>query len=83
MDNPMRAARRTAKRTTQGKWLLAEWKDGDQDWIPLKDLKESNPIETAEFAVANGTQDEPAFAWWVPHTLKKRNRITKKVKSCC
>ena len=24
---------------------------------------------------------EPAFAWWVPHTLKKRNRIIVKVKS--
>ena len=23
---------------------------------------------------------DPAFAWWVPHTLKKRNRIIEKVK---
>jgi hypothetical protein len=31
----------------------------------LKDLKESNPVEVAEYAVANKIDDEPAFAWWV------------------
>ena len=29
----------------------------------------------AEYAVAQGIDHEPAFTWWVPHTLKKRNRI--------
>jgi hypothetical protein len=33
-------------------------------WVSLKDLKESNPIETAEYAVANKISEEPAFAWW-------------------
>jgi hypothetical protein len=47
----------------------------------LKDLKESNPIEVAEYAVANRIDQEPAFKWWVPHTLQKRNRIISKVKS--
>ena len=41
------------KRTTKGWDLLVNWKDGTSDWIPLKDLKESNPIEVAEYAVAN------------------------------
>ena len=27
--------------------LLVEWKDGTQYWIPLKDLKKYNPVETA------------------------------------
>ena len=30
--------------TTKGWNLLVEWKYGKQDWIPLKDLKESNPV---------------------------------------
>ena len=69
------------KRTTKGWKLLVEWKDGSSNWIPLKDLKASNPVETAEYTVANQIQDEPAFAWWVPFVLKKRSRIISKVKS--
>ena len=32
-------------------------------------LKDSNPIELVEYAVANRIQDEPAFKWWVPCKL--------------
>jgi hypothetical protein len=46
----------------------------------LKDLKESNPIEVSEYAVANKIDHEPAFVWWVPNTLHMRNRIIKAVK---
>jgi hypothetical protein len=38
-------------------------------------LKESNPIEVAECAVAQGIDHEPTFSWWVPLVLKKRDRI--------
>ena len=38
-------------------------------------MKESHPVETAEFAKAKGIQWEPAFCWWVPYTLRKRNAI--------
>ena len=46
---------------------LVELNDGQTDWIPLKlkDTKASNPIETAEYAVANQIAEEPAFKWWV------------------
>ncbi len=44
------------------------------------ELKESLPIETSEFAVTAGIDHELAFNWWVPHTLKKRNRIVSIVK---
>ena len=47
----------------------------------MKNLKESNPVDVAEFAKARGTDDEPAFAWWVPHTLRKRDLIISKVKA--
>ena len=48
--------------------------------MKLKDLKNSNPVEVAEYAVANRVQDEPAFAWWVKTVLRRRNRIISKVK---
>jgi hypothetical protein len=57
------------------------WKDQSTSWVKLKDLKASNPIELAEYAVANCIAEEPAFKWWVSHTLRKRNRIISKVKS--
>jgi hypothetical protein len=47
----------------------------------LKDLKDANPIEVAEYAVANRLQEEPAFKWWVHDVLRCRNQIINKVKS--
>ena len=73
--------RRKLRQTTVGWKLLVAWKDGSETWIPLKDLKESNPVEVAEFARARGIEDEPAFAWWVPYTLRKRDIIISKVKA--
>ena len=43
--------------------LLVHWKDGSETWVPLKDMKESHPIEVAEFAKARGVADEPAIAY--------------------
>ena len=67
--------RRKRKLTTKGWEFLVNWIDGIQSWIPLRDIKESNPIKVAEYATAKGIQKEPAFAWWVPFTMKKRDRI--------
>ena len=36
------------------------------------DLKELHPVQTAEFAIVQGIDHEPAFNWWVKHVLKKR-----------
>ena len=69
------------KKTTRGWELLVEWKDGSSSWVPLKDLKVSNPVEVAEYAAANQIDQEPAFKWWVKDTLRRRNRIISKVKS--
>jgi hypothetical protein len=44
-------------------------------WVKLKDLKVSNPVELAEYAVANQIAKEPAFKWWVSNTLCKWNCI--------
>ena len=69
------------RETTKGLELSIEWKDGSTNWVSLKDIKKSYPIEVAEFALATCISMEPAFAWWVPFMLKKRNRILAKVKS--
>jgi hypothetical protein len=69
------------KKTTKGWEFLVHWKDGSSDWIKLKDLKVSNPVDLAEYAKANNIHEEPAFNWWVPYTLHKRDRIIQKVKA--
>ena len=66
---------RRRRQTTVGWQFLCEWRDGSSSWATLKVLKESNPVDIAEYVTAIGIQDEPAFAWWVPFTLKKRDRI--------
>jgi hypothetical protein len=38
-------------------------------------LKESNPVEVAEYAATKNLHDYPACAWWVLNVLKKRNMI--------
>jgi hypothetical protein len=48
-------------------------------WIPLKKLKESPQI--AEYAVAKGTDKEPAFSWLVPYTQMKMKAIVSAFKS--
>ena len=67
--------------TTRGWELCVEWKDGTQSWIPLKDVKNTNPIMAAEYAIAKGIQREPAFAWWVPYTIRIRSRIISHLKA--
>ena len=49
--------------------------------MTLKDMKESYPVQLAKYYVRSRISAEPAFAWWVPYVLKKRNRIIAKVKS--
>ena len=70
-----RNGRTTIRRSTAGWQLCVQWKDGSTSWQKLSDMKESHPIETAEYAVAQEIDREPAFNWWVPHVLKKRERI--------
>ena len=44
-------------------------------------MKESYPIEVAEYAVSFHIEKIPAFCWWVPKVLKKRDRILAAMKS--
>jgi len=58
--------------TTKGWSLCCKWKDGSTSWERLRNLKESNPIEVAEYAESHDLLNEPAFSWWAPHVLKKK-----------
>ena len=66
---------RKFRQTTIGWKFLCEWKDGTSSWVPLKVLKESHPNEIAEYVTALDIKNETAFAWWVPYTLRRRDRI--------
>jgi hypothetical protein len=63
------------KCSTIGWQVCCQWKDGSTSWENLADLKESHPLEIAEYAVTQGIVHEPAFNWWVPHVLKKHDPI--------
>lgn len=76
-----KGANKQLKRTTQGWKLQVRWKDGSTSWEPLRNLKESNPVEVAEYAINNKIAEEAAFAWWVPFTLRQRDRIIKSIRS--
>ncbi len=45
-------------KTTKGWSLCVEWKDGTTSWERLADLKESNPVEIAEYAVTHNLDGE-------------------------
>ena len=69
------------RQTTVGWSFLVKFGDGRQQWIALKVLKESIPVQVGEYVIARGIQDEPAFAWWVPYTMRKRDVIVSAIKS--
>jgi len=66
---------------TKGWDICIEWRDGTISWLPLKDVKQSNPIEMAEYAIANKISDEPTFVWWVPDIMWKKNHTVNKLKT--
>ncbi len=66
--------------TTLGWHIRCQWKDSSTSWEKLSDVKESHPLQMAEYAVAMGVDHEPSFNCWIPHTLKKRDGIIALVK---
>ena len=56
-----------------------KWKNGLNSWVNLKYLKDSNPVDVAEYVTDRGVEQEHAFAWWVPYTLRKRDIIVSEV----
>ena len=69
-----------SKRSTKGWEVCVRWKNGSTTWEKLSDFKECYPVQTAEYAVTYDIDIEPAFNYWVPHTLNKRDSIISQVK---
>jgi hypothetical protein len=67
------------KCSTIGWQVCCQLKDGSTSWENIADLKDSHPLETAEYAVTQGIDHKPAYNWWVPHVLKKCDRIISSV----
>ena len=76
-----KSGQRRLRKTMKGWKLPIKWKDKSKAWINLADMKEAHPIETAEYARVRGISNEPAFPWWVPYTLRKREVILAAVKN--
>ena len=76
-----KSGERRLHKTTKGWKLHMKWKDKSKAWFNHADMKEAHPAETAEYARARGISNEPAFAWWVPYTLRKREVILAAVKN--
>ena len=70
-----------AKKTKRGWNFQVEWKGGFSERVPLVDLKHSNPVELAEYAVSNHFKEEPAFKWLVRDVLRRRDIIISKIKA--
>ena len=68
------------KRSKKGWEVCVIWKNGSTTWEKLSDFKECYPVQTAKYAVTNDIDTEPAFIYWVTHTLNKRDSIISIVK---
>ena len=68
------------KKTTIGWELLNQTKEVFLKWIPMKDIKENNPVDLADYVVKITIDYNPDFAWWVTFTPIKRNRIVYNLK---
>lgn len=53
------------QRTTLSWFICCEWKDRSTSFEKLSDVKESQPLQIAKYAVAMGVDHEPGFNWWV------------------
>ena len=65
---------------TAGWEINIRWKDGETTWNKLKDVKDAYPTELADYAIEQGIDSRPAFKWWIPFVIKKRDRIIAKAK---
>ena len=63
------------KKTLAGWDIEVEWVDGTSSWFPLKEVKNLNSIELAEYAMHNCLNLKPAFDWWVWDTLKRKKHL--------
>ena len=70
-----------ANKINRGWKLEVKWKYGTLSWILLKDVKDSNPVELYEYALANNIEEGTEFKWWEKDVLRKRDQMISKVKA--
>ena len=63
------------KMTTAGWKLCLQWKHGSTDWVSLKDIKQSYPVELEDYVKRLEFYVEPVFACWVSYSQKKGENI--------
>ena len=68
------------KRSTKGWEVCVRWKNGSTTLEKLSDFKECYPVQTDKYTATNDIDTEPAFNYWVPHTLRKSDSIISLVK---
>ena len=57
---------RRRRHTTSGWDIQIRWHDGSTTWNKLKDVKDSFPLDLADYAIDHRIDMLPAFQWWVP-----------------
>ena len=60
-------------------YFLIQWKDGDHDIVSLKDIKESYPVQVADYVLKNNLVHYHVFKWWVPYTIKNAIVLSRKL----
>ena len=63
--------------STDGWYFLIRWSNQDVNVVRLADIKESHPIQVADYAKAHSLDHLPGMSWWVPFTLKHRDKVLK------
>jgi hypothetical protein len=66
-----------AKYVTKGWNICVSWKDRSMSWHSLSEIKNSYPVQLAEYAKTNKLEQETAFSWWIKSTLKLRRTFIK------
>lgn len=64
--------------TTKGWYLHCLWADGSTSWEPLRNLRESSPIELAQYAETCNLLEEPAFAGGQRMPCSVADRLSRK-----
>ncbi len=77
----LRNGTKAPKKTVKGWEFCVTYKGGESEWIDAQTVKDSNPIEAAEYALVAELGQEPAFIWWVHDVVRHKHRIISKVKS--
>jgi hypothetical protein len=60
--------------------ICIAWKDGSSSWHKLSDMRNSYPLQLAEYAIENGLNKELVFAWWIKPTVKHKRTFMKYAK---